>query len=49
MKKLLKLFFTTLGIAILLACIMQEVDGVGRFAMILSGTVFTYIGSYIKA
>lgn len=48
MKKLIKFCFTTAGVAILLGCIMQEVDGVGRFAMILSGTVFTYVGSYIK-
>lgn len=48
MKKLLKFCFTTLGVSILVACIIQGVDGVGRFAMILSGVVFTYIGSYIK-
>ena len=48
MKKFLKFCFTTLGISILVACIVQSVDGVGRFAMILSGVVFAYIGSYIK-
>lgn len=47
-RKLLKFGFTTIGLLILVLCIAQEVDGVGRFAMILFGTIFTYIGSYIK-
>ena len=47
-RKLIKFCFTTLGLVILLACIMGEVDGVGRFAMIFSGVLFTYIGFFIK-
>ena len=47
-KKILKFGLTTIGLLILILCITGEVDGVGRFAMILFGTIFTYIGSYIK-
>lgn len=47
-RKILKFCLTTFGLVILLACIMGEVDGVGRFAMIFSGVLFTYIGFFIK-
>lgn len=47
-RKIIKFCLTTIGLAILLACIMEEVDGVGRFAMILSGVLFTYAGLFVK-
>lgn len=48
MKKILKTLFTLLGIAIFVFCIVTEVDGVGRFANILFGVLFTLIGSFIN-
>ena len=47
-KKLIKFFFTTMGLAILIMCITQEVDGIGRAAMIISGTTFVYAGLLVK-
>lgn len=37
-----------LGIGILDYGIITEIDGIGRFAMILFGTIFTIIGSIIS-
>lgn len=48
MKKFLKVLFTFSGILIFIVCIGEEVDGVGRFAMILFATIFSIIGSSIK-
>ena len=47
-KRILKFSFTTIGLAILIACITGEVDGVGRAAMIFSGITFVYLGLLIK-
>lgn len=48
MMNIVKFILTTIGVAIFVACITGEVDGVGRFAMILFGTIFTYSGLLIK-
>lgn len=48
MKKYLKLLFTFLGIIIYIFCIVDSIDGIGRFACILFGTIFSIIGSLIK-
>lgn len=47
-KKLIKFVLTTFGLAILVACITTETDGIGRFAMIFSGVFFTYLGFFVK-
>lgn len=47
-RKIIKFCLTTIGLAILIGCIVGEVDGVGRAAMIFSGIIFTYLGSFIK-
>lgn len=47
-RKIVKFCFTTIGLAILVMCIVEEVDGVGRAAMIFSGIISTYIGFFIK-
>ena len=48
MKKTLKVFLTLLGIIIFVFCIGEEIDGVGRFACIFMGTLFTLIGSFLS-
>ena len=48
MKKLLKWFFTLLGILIFVFCIGGEIDGVGRFACIVFATGFSIAGSAMK-
>lgn len=45
MKNLIKILFTLLGIAILIFGIISEIDGIGRFAVILFGTVFSLAGA----
>lgn len=47
-KKIIKFCFTTISLAILVMCIVEEVDGVGRAAMIFSGIIFGYVGLLIK-
>lgn len=47
-RRIIKFSLTTIGIAILIACITGEVDGIGRAAMILSGVIFVYLGYFIK-
>ena len=48
MKKILKILFTFMGIGFFVSCICGEVDGVGRFGMIVMGTLFTCLGSFIR-
>lgn len=48
MKKFLKLLCTTIGVVIFIACIAGEVDGIGRFAMVVFGTLFSYLCYFIK-
>ncbi len=47
-KNILKIVLMILGIGILDYGIITEIDGIGRFAMILFGTIFTIIGSIIS-
>lgn len=46
--KIIKLILTLMGLSSLIFCITDEVDGVGRFALILFGTVFVLVGSFKK-
>lgn len=46
-KKLPKALFTLLGIAVFVFCIADEIDGVGRFACIVFGTLFSILGSLL--
>lgn len=48
MKKIFKLLFTLLGVIIFIFCITCEIDGIGRFACILFGTIFSIVGSLLK-
>lgn len=47
-KNILKIVLMILWIVILDYGIITEIDGIGRFAMILFGTIFTIIGSVIS-
>lgn len=47
-RKIIKFALTTMGLAILISCITGEVNGVGRAAMVFSGTIFVYLGFFIK-
>lgn len=48
MRKFIKLLLTFSSIAIFVSAIINEVDGIGRFAMILFGTVFAIVGSFLQ-
>ena len=48
MRNFLKTFFTLVGIFIFIFCITDEIDGVGRFACIVMGSIFSLIGSNMK-
>ena len=48
MKKIIKWFFTILGIIIFVYCIGEGIDGVGRFACIVFASLFTVAGSALK-
>lgn len=45
LKNIIKIFMMILGNGILVAGIINEIDGIGRFAMILFGVLFSIIGS----
>lgn len=47
-NNIIKLILTLIGLSSLIFCITGEIDGVGRFALILFGTVFVLIGSFKK-
>ena len=47
-RKFIKLIMMVLGIGILDWGIISEIDGIGRFAMILFGTIFSIIGCVIS-
>lgn len=47
-KNVTKIIMTLLGISIFIDGIVTEIDGIGRFAMILFGTLFSIIGSFIQ-
>lgn len=44
-KNIMKVILMILGNGILVTGIITEIDGIGRFAMILFGVVFSVIGS----
>ena len=47
-RNILKIVLMILGIGILDYGIITEIDGIGRFAIILFGTAFTIIASLIS-
>lgn len=47
-RRIIKFALTTMGLAILVSCIVGEVDGVGRAAMVFSGIICVYLGLFIK-
>lgn len=46
-KNILKIILMILGIGILDYGIITEIDGIGKFAMILFGTMFSIMGCVI--
>ena len=44
MKNIIKMSFMILGVGILDYGIITEIDGIGKFVMILFGTFFSFIG-----
>jgi len=47
-KRILKFALTTIGTAMLIICIVNEIDGIGRGFLTLSGTLAIYISCFIK-
>ncbi len=47
-KNILKIFLMILGIVILDYGIISEIDGIGRFAIILFGTLFSIVACLIS-
>ena len=47
-KNILKIALMILGLVILNYGIITEIDGIGRFAIILFGTIFTIIACLIS-
>lgn len=47
-KNMLKIILMILGIGILDYGIITEIDGIGKFAMILFGTIFSVIACLIS-
>lgn len=47
-RRIVKFCLITIGLTILVSCIIGEVDGIGRAAMIFSGIAFVYAGAYFK-
>ena len=45
---IIKLILTLIGLLSFIYCITGEVNGVGRFALILFGTVFVLLGAFKK-
>ena len=48
LKNIIKIIMMILGNGILVAGIISEIDGIGRFAMILFGVLFSIVGSIIS-
>lgn len=44
--KIIKVSCTLLGLSSLIYCIIDEVDGIGRFALIIFGIIFVLLGSF---
>lgn len=47
-RNVVKIFMTLFGNGILVAGIINEIDGIGRFAMIFFGLLFSIIGSFMS-
>lgn len=47
-KNVIKIIMMILGIGIFVDGIITSIDGIGRFAMILFGTIFSIIGSIMQ-
>lgn len=47
-KNIIKIFMTVIGNGILVAGIINEIDGIGRFVMIVFGLIFSFIGSFMS-
>lgn len=48
MRKIMKLFTSLTGMSIFIYTIAAEIDGIGRFACILFGVIFSLIGTWMK-
>ena len=48
MKNIIKILLVLLGNGILVYGIVTEIDGIGRFAMIMFGVLSSLIGSFIN-
>ncbi len=48
LKNIIKIILLVLGVIILDMGIITEIDGIGRFAMILFGTVFSIVGGLLS-
>lgn len=48
LKNILKISMMILGNGILVVGIISEIDGIGRFAMILFGALFSIVGGCIS-
>ncbi len=46
MKKILSVIFVILGTSSLIYCILNNVDGIGRAALILAGVIFISLGTF---
>lgn len=47
-RKIIKFALTTIGVALLVMCIVGEVDGIGRGTMVIAGVTSIYAGYFIK-
>ena len=47
-KNIFKIGLTLFGVGILVAAVITEMDGIGRFAMLLFGVLFSLIGSFMS-
>ena len=47
MKKLIKYASWLLSLAIFVYCIGNEIEGIGRFACIVMGTLFSILGCFL--
>lgn len=47
-KRIIKFVLTTLGVAALVMCIVNEIDGIGRGFLTITGVISIYIGYFLK-
>lgn len=48
MKKTIKIILIILGVGVLDYGIITEIDGIGRFFMILFGTISSFVACFIR-